>query len=253
MNERLQKFLARAGVASRRKAEEYIAQGRVMVDGRRVEQPGTCIDPARQSVTFDGRPVTLPQRTVTVLLNKPAGYVTTMADPQGRPIVSSLVNLPGLRLFPVGRLDLETEGALLLTNDGELAQRILHPSNEIKRTYLARVQGRPSPEALDSLRRGIILEGRHTWPARIKLVGRHPDGTTLEIMIHEGRKRQVRNMFAAINHPVLYLKRVAYGRLRLGNLALGAYRELSPAELQILLESPADKPRPNSPRPNSHR
>ncbi|ADH87209.1 pseudouridine synthase [Desulfurivibrio alkaliphilus] len=234
MAERLQKFLARAGIASRRKAEEYIAQGRVQVDGRPVAQMGLTIDPERQQVTFDGQPVLPPSRKLTVLLNKPAGYVTTMADPQGRPIVTSLINEPGLRLFPVGRLDLDTEGALLLTNDGELAQNILHPSRQINRTYHATVKGRPNREALQQLRRGIMLEGRRTWPARIRELRRNQESTTLEVIIHEGRKRQVRKMFAAINHPVLQLKRVAYGGLRLGSLPTGRYRRLSPEDLQLL-------------------
>jgi 23S rRNA pseudouridine2605 synthase len=234
MKERLQKVLARAGLASRRKAEEFIAQGRVMVDGRRVEKMGELVDPERQTITCDGRPVRETAEKVTVLLNKPAGYVTTMADPQGRPIVSALIDEPGLRLFPVGRLDLDTEGALLLTNDGDLAQRILHPSKEINRTYQARVQGRPAAEGLEALRRGIILEGRRTWPARIRVLRREPGATTLEVVIHEGRKRQVRKMFAAIGHPVLYLKRVAYGGLRLGGLPRGKYRRLSEDDLRLI-------------------
>lgn len=236
MKERLQKFLARAGVASRRKAEEYIARGRVMVDGRRVDKMGETVDPDTQRITFDGRLVLPPTQKLTVLLNKPAGYLTTMADPQGRPIVTSLINEPGLRLFPVGRLDLDTEGALLLTNDGELAQNILHPSRQINRTYHARVKGHPSREALQSLRDGIMLEGRRTWPAKIRELRRGSASTTLEIIIHEGRKRQVRKMFAAINHPVLHLKRVAYGGLGLGPLPVGQYRHLGPRDLRLILK-----------------
>ncbi|MDF1614267.1 pseudouridine synthase [Desulfurivibrio dismutans] len=239
MTERLQKFLARAGVASRRKAEEYIAQGRVKVDGQPVEKMGQTIDPERQRVTFDGRSVTPPNQKLTVLLNKPAGYVTTMADPQGRPIVTSLLNEPGLRLFPVGRLDLDTEGALLLTNDGELAHNILHPSRQINRTYLATVKGHPDRDALQQLRRGIVLEGHRTWPARIRELRRNQETTTLEVIIHEGRKRQVRKMFAAISHPVLHLKRVAYGGLRLGSLASGQYRRLGPEDLKMLFRPAA--------------
>lgn len=207
------------------------------MDGR-VAHLGESVDPALQRVTFDGRPVKPPGEKITVLLNKPAGYITTMSDPQGRPIVSSLIKIPGLRLFPVGRLDMETEGALLLTNDGELAQRILHPSNEINRTYLARVKGAPAPEALDSLRQGIILEERHTWPAVIKIIRRSRETTTLKVIIHEGRKRQVRKMFDAIGHPVLYLKRIAYGKLPLGRLARGEYRVLNRDELHLLAVNP---------------
>ncbi len=235
MKGRWHKFLARAGIASRRKAEEYIAQGRVAVDGKTVQKMGETVDPALQEITFDGRPVKPPQKKLTVLLNKPAGYVTTMSDPQGRPTVTSLIDEPDLRLFPVGRLDLDTEGALLLTNDGELAQNILHPSRQINRTYHVTVKGHPGREALDSLRRGIMLEGRRTWPARIRKLRRQNDTTTLEVIIHEGRKRQVRKLFAAINHPVLRLKRIAYGGLRLGSLPVGRYRHLGPEDLHLLL------------------
>lgn len=235
--ERLQKVLARAGVGSRRKAEEYIAAGRVTVDGRAVKEMGLQVDPDRQRITFDGRPLQFPDTKVTILLNKPSGYVTTMHDPQGRPIVTSLIKeqAPGLRLFPVGRLDFETEGALLLTNDGELAHRLLHPSFEIKRTYQATVRGTPSPEALTALRRGIDLEGRRTRPAAVRILRRRPNGDcTLELIIHEGRKRQVRKMLDAVGHPVLYLKRVAYGGLHLGQLPSGSYRHLSPREVAAI-------------------
>ncbi len=157
-----------------------------------------------------------------------------MADPQGRPIVTDLLDPTAPRLFPVGRLDLETEGALLLTNDGNLSQCILHPSKQINRTYRAKIRGYPSPEALQSLRDGIILEGRYTWPAQISILTRTPSATTLEIIIHEGRKRQVRKMFAAINHPVLRLKRTAYGGLQLGRLGLGKYRYLSGDDIRLI-------------------
>ncbi|HET97280.1 MAG TPA: rRNA pseudouridine synthase [Desulfurivibrio alkaliphilus] len=236
MKERLQKVLARAGIGSRRAAEEYIAAGRVMVDGCPVTRMGLQVDPELQQITFDGHPLSFPEEKVTVLLNKPAGYVTTMHDPQGRPLVGSLVKEPGLRLFPVGRLDLETEGALLLTNDGDLANRILHPRYEIKRTYQATVQGLPAASDLQSLRRGIELEGRRTWPAEIRTLRRRDGDCTLEVIIHEGRKRQVRKMFAAIGHPVLRLKRVAYGGLRLGDLASGAYRRLDPEDIRRIFQ-----------------
>ncbi|MFH7321116.1 pseudouridine synthase [Desulfurivibrio sp. D14AmB] len=236
MKERLQKVLARAGIGSRRAAEGYIAAGRVMVDGCRVSQMGLQVDPECQRITFDGRPLSFPEEKITVLLNKPAGYVTTMHDPQGRPLVGSLVKEPGLRLFPVGRLDLETEGALLLTNDGDLANRILHPRYEIKRTYQATVKGVPAAAALQALRQGIELEGRRTWPAQIRTLRRREGECTLEVIIHEGRKRQVRKMFAAIGHPVLRLKRVAYGGLRLGDLASGAHRRLTAADIRRLFQ-----------------
>ncbi len=242
MKERLQKILARAGVGSRRKAETLIAEGRVKVDGLVVNQPGTLADPEQQQITFDGHPLRLPTRATTILLNKPRGYVTTMHDPQGRPIVTSLIREKELRLFPVGRLDLDTEGALLLTNDGDLAQRILHPKHEINRTYVATVQGAPKADQLAALRQGIVIEERRTWPATIKVLKREGATTTLEVVIHEGRKRQVRKMFEAIGHPVLHLKRIAYGGLRLERLPVGAYRRLNEEDLRKIFNcAPQDK------------
>ncbi len=243
MSERLQKFLSRAGVCSRRAAEELIRQGQVAVDGLTVAELGLKIEPDRQRVTVKGQPVAPPGQKITVLLNKPQGYVTTMSDPQGRPVVTSLLAGIKERLFPVGRLDLDTEGALILTNDGDLAQRLLHPKFEINKTYQALVKGRPSPTAISALERGIDMDGRRTWPARIKLLGGEEGGTRLAIVIHEGRKRQVRRMFAAIGHPVVHLKRLAYGHLRLGDLPLGAYRRLSASDLDLLFSpsKPAKK------------
>ncbi len=232
--ERLQKILAAAGLSSRRQAEKLITAGRVKVDGQVTCTLGSKVDPERQSITVDGQPLPRP-RLVYFLLNKPKGYVTTMKDPQGRPQVTALLRGVRERVFPVGRLDIDTAGALLLTNDGDLAQQVLHPSHEIDRTYLAVVSGHPSDDQLANLRRGIILEGRKTWPAQLKVLGRTPTSTKVEIKIHEGRKRQVRKMFAAIGHPVLELTRTAYGRLTLGNLPSGRYRELTRADLENLL------------------
>ncbi len=232
--ERLQKVLAAAGVCSRRQAEILISAGRVAVDGEVITALGSKVDPDHQRITVDGRPLANPD-LVYFLLNKPRGYVTTMKDPQGRPLVTSLLKGVRERIFPVGRLDIDTEGALLLTNDGELAQKVLHPSNEIDRTYVARVSGSPSPENLHKLRRGILLEGRKTWPAQLKVLDSTGNSTSIEITIHEGRKRQVRKMFAAIGHPVLELTRTAYGKLALGNLPTGQYRRLNAADLRKLL------------------
>jgi len=232
--ERLQKVLAAAGVCSRRQAEKLITAGRVAVDGEVITALGSKVDPDHQRITVDGRPLASPE-LVYFLLNKPRGYVTTMKDPQGRPLVTALLKGVKERIFPVGRLDIDTEGALLLTNDGELAQKVLHPSNEINRTYVARVSGSPTPENLHSLHRGIVLEGRKTWPAQLKVLDATDSSTRIEITIHEGRKRQVRKMFAAIGHPVLELTRTAYGKLALGNLAIGNYRRLNAADLRKLL------------------
>lgn len=236
MKERLQKILAQAGIASRRKAEELIKQGRVAVDGRVVREMGSKVDPARQLITFDNKPLTPAASKIYILLNKPMGYVSTVRDPQGRPIVTSLLAGlgDGLRVFPVGRLDLDTEGALLLTNDGDLAQKIQHPSHEVNKTYEATVAGRPEREKLARLETGIVIEGRKTWPAQVKISAFEAGRTTILITIHEGRKRQVRKMFDAIGHPVLHLRRIAYGKLVLGDLPLGKYRLLTDKDLALI-------------------
>lgn len=241
MEERLQKILSQAGICSRRAAEEYIRQGRVRVDGRPITEMGQKFDPARHHITVDGRALHVAEKKITLLLNKPKGYVTTMSDPQGRPIVSSLVKKIGLRVFPVGRLDIDTEGALLMTNDGDLAQQLLHPKFEIKRTYQAVVRGLISQSTVDELERGILLDGRQTWPAKISIKKISEKTTTVQCVIHEGRKRQVRKMFEAVGHPVIALKRLAYGNLQLGTLPLGAYRLLNANDLARLLSSPQAK------------
>lgn len=234
MKERLQKILAKAGIGSRRACEEFIRQGKVTVDGAVVNEMGCQVDPEQQAVAFEGKPVLMAEKKVYLLLNKPTGYVTTMKDPQGRPIVSSLLTEIKERVFPVGRLDFDTEGALILTNDGDFAQSILHPSYEITRTYEAKVAGHPSRENLQRLEVGIELEGKKTWPARLRVLHKSKTGTTIEIIIHEGRKRQVRKMFDAIGHRVLALKRTAYGKLKLGNLAAGKYRPMTHKEITSL-------------------
>ncbi len=229
---RLQKYLAGCGVASRRKAEEIIAEGRVTVDGEIVTAMGTQVDPTRQEILLDGKAVRANDDFLYVLLNKPQGYVTTLSDPQGRPIVTSLLSGITARLFPVGRLDLDTEGALILTNDGELAQKIQHPSHEVTKTYEAQVMGRPSDKMLQQLERGILLEGKKTAPAKLILFARKSGTSSIRITIHEGRKRQVRKMFQAIGHPVIHLKRIAYGTLFLEGLSTGKYRLLTPEDLK---------------------
>ncbi|MFQ6759192.1 MAG: rRNA pseudouridine synthase [Deltaproteobacteria bacterium] len=229
--ERLQKILAKAGLASRRNAEELIRQGKVTVDGKVVTEMGCKVDPSTQVIAFEGRTVSLEEEKIYLLLNKPRGYVTTLHDPQGRPIVSSLLTGITSRVFPVGRLDFDTEGALILTNDGDFAERILHPRFEIKRTYQAEVRGLPTPEKIRLLEEGVELEGKKTWPATVRIVAKTATTTTLEITIHEGRKRQVRLMCQAIGHRVFALKRIAYGGLRLDALPIGKYRRLTPADL----------------------
>ena len=236
VQERLQKILAKAGIASRRKAEEMIRGGKVRVDGRIVTEMGTRVDPEIQKIECDGRPVVSQEKKVYILLHKPAGYLSTVYDPQGRPIITDLLPNIKERIYPVGRLDLTTEGALLLTNDGELAQEILHPSREVNKTYVAKVKGRPSPKKLAALSNGIDLDGRKTWPAELTVLASEQQETTIKIVIHEGRKRQVRKMFEAVGHPVLQLKRIAYGQLELGELKPGKYRFLSPGDIEMIFK-----------------
>ena len=231
MEERLQKLLAKAGVASRRGSEELIRDGRIQVNGVTIVELGYKADPSQDTIAFDGKRISFEQK-IYVLLNKPAGYVTTMADPQGRPIVSDLLRDFPERLFPVGRLDLETEGALLMTNDGELGNAVLHPRYEVNKTYEAWVAGFPSSRELERLERGIEIEGVMTRPAQIRVLRRTKHQSLVEVIIHEGKKRQVRKMFQAINHRVMHLKRTAYGQLVLGTLAPGKYKILGTNDLK---------------------
>jgi 23S rRNA pseudouridine2605 synthase len=234
MKIRLQKILAQAGVCSRRKAGDLIAEGRVIVDGKIVTEKGLKFDPAHNRILFNAKPLPPPEKKIYLLLNKPKGYVTTLNDPQGRPIVTSLLTDISHRVFPVGRLDYDTEGALLLTNDGALTQRILHPSYEVNKTYRAVVAGNPGKPRLKILRTGIELEGKKTAPAKLKIISAADQTTTVEITIHEGRKRQVRKMFAAIGHRVISLQRIAYGKLKLGSLPIGKYRFLSEKDIKLI-------------------
>jgi len=231
MQERLQKILAKAGIASRRKAEELIRAGRVAVDGMVIRELGFKVDPEQSSITFDGYPVTYEEK-IYLLLNKPTGYVTTLSDPQGRPIVTDLLHGISQRVFPVGRLDYDTEGALILTNDGALGQFIQHPRYEVNKTYVATVSGTPSGKKIRQLETGIVVDGYKTWPAKVRILEQKKAETILELTIHEGKKRQVRKMLAAIDHPVKSLKRTAYGNLRLGNLQQGKYRHLTKNDLK---------------------
>ena len=223
---RLNAYLARAGIASRRGADDLIKAGRVLVNG----EPGqlnTFVE-LRDEVTVDGAPVSL-QRLTYLLLHKPAGVVTTARDPQGRPTVVELVpDEP--RVVPVGRLDADTTGALLLTNDGPLAHRLAHPRYEIEKVYEAEIGGRPGEDILRSLREGVELDDGITAPAKVRRVGPH----TIELAIHEGRNRQVKRMFDAVGHPVRRLHRSVYAGLSLGGLEPGQWRELEPSEVKRL-------------------
>ncbi len=231
MEERLQKILARAGIGSRRKCEEYIKAGRVQVNGKPITLMGYKADPDKVRITFDGKPVASEQN-IYILLNKPTGYVTTLSDPQGRAIVTDLLPDIDQRIFPVGRLDLNSEGALLLTNDGRLTNHILHPRYGVAKTYEVTVDKRPAPALLQRLEQGIFLDGVKTLPAKIRLLSPQQQKIRLEIILHEGKKRQVRKMFSAIGHPVKRLKRTAYGGLKLGRLDSGHHRYLTKKDLK---------------------
>jgi len=227
--QRLHKLLSQAGVASRRKCEDLIAAGRVKVNGQTASLPGSQVDPARDRVEVDGRPVALPREHVYLLINKPAGYVSTVRDPQGRHTVMDLVP-QGRRLYPVGRLDRDSEGLLLLTDDGELTQRLTHPSFEHEKEYQVLVAGQPGEGDLQRLRQGVELEDGLTYPAEVGVLRVEGAGTWLRFLIHEGRKRQLRRMCEAVGHPAQRLVRVRMGPLMLGDLGSGQHRPLSPAE-----------------------
>jgi 23S rRNA pseudouridine2605 synthase len=237
MPERLQKIISQAGVASRRHAEALITAGRVTVNGKVVAELGAKVEPGRDVVAVDGRPLAS-EAKYYVLLNKPRGVVTTLNDPRGRKTVAELVAAVPARLYPVGRLDYNTEGLLLLTNDGPLTHALTHPSHEINKTYVATVAGRPSEEKLDRLRLGITLEDGITAPARVRLTGYDPatDTSVLVIVIHEGRNRQIRRMCTAIGHPVEKLKRTEFAFLTLEGVHRGRYRHLEPEEVAALRE-----------------
>jgi 23S rRNA pseudouridine2605 synthase len=227
---RLVKYLAHAGVASRRSAETLIAAGRVSVDEQIVTDPARPVAPDSR-VALDGRRLAGPEPRVHYAVHKPLGVISTAQDTHGRPTVIELVPARGLRLYPVGRLDADSSGLIVLTNDGELANRLIHPSFEVPRTYLARVTHGPvGPAALSALRGGVELQDGQTAPARVRAMS----GSLIELTIHEGRNRQVRRMCEAVGHPVAELRRTGFGPLRLDGLKPGAHRRLSAAEVERL-------------------
>lgn len=230
--ERLQKYLSKAGLASRRAAEDLILAGRVSVNDQVVTELGVKVDPEKSVVRVDGRRVQ-PAPLITVMLHKPYGYVSTTRDPQGRRVVSELVGEQYGRLYPVGRLDYDATGLLLLTNDGELAQRLTHPRYQAPRTYRVTVVGEVSKETLGRLALGVELEGRKV-PAGVFLRKKEPQKTVLEITVWEGRYHLVKRLMDQVGHPVLKLKRIAFGPLRLGRLPRGSHRVLMGQELAEL-------------------
>jgi 23S rRNA pseudouridine2605 synthase len=244
-DERLSRFLAHAGIASRRHAEELIASGRVQVNGMTITTQGTRINPDTDIVLVDHKPVRTPSKHVYLLLNKPIGYVSTAHDPQGRPTVLDLLpaELRALRVYPVGRLDIDTGGLLLLTNDGDFALHVTHPRYSMQKYYQALVQGCPSESSLRALRSGVTIKedigcSHKTSPAQVHLLRRAGTDCWLSLTIHEGRKRQVRRMLAAVGHPVLELIRVGIGPIELGDMPVGKWRFLNDEELKALQGHP---------------
>jgi pseudouridine synthase len=249
---RLQKIISQSGLASRRAAEKLIEEGRVSVNGRTVREMGVKADPVADDIRVDGRRLRAPERHRYILLNKPAGVVTTRSDPQRRQTVLDL--LRGVReyVYPVGRLDYDSEGLLLLTNDGDLAARLTHPRHEVERTYEAHVAGTPDEDAIEKLRRGIPLDGKRTMPADVKLLSRGPaprkgaaherrvNGVLL-ITIHEGRNRQVRRMCEAVGHPVRKLRRTRIGPISDRRLRPGEWRDLTHSEVEKLKTGTVEK------------
>jgi 23S rRNA pseudouridine2605 synthase len=236
MTERIQKILAGAGVASRRKSEELIASGRVTVDGRVVKELGAKADPTRQQIAVDGKPI-IAERKVALILHKPTSFITSVKDPEGRRTVMELISDVPERVYPVGRLDYDSSGLILFTNDGELANRLLHPKHHLDKTYRVTVIGMPEKEALARVQKGIKLEDGMTSPVQIQVLRHHPKESVLEITLHEGRNRQVRRMMEAIGHPVKRLKRQDFGPITLGNLMVKKWRWLTTREWKALYES----------------
>jgi 23S rRNA pseudouridine2605 synthase len=238
MEQRLQKIIAEMGIASRRKAEEIIMEGRVTVNGE-VAAIGMKADPLRDHIKVDGKLLTRPQKKVYYAFHKPRGVVTSMGDPQGRPSVSEYFRGIRQRVFPVGRLDYDSEGLLLLTNDGDFAYSVLHPSQKIPKTYLVKVKGVLDDDQIEKLRTGIKLDGRMTAPAKVKKLRKSESNSWIEITIHEGRKRQIRRMLERVGHQVIRLMRIRINGIEMGPLDPGSYRKLTPAEMDALMRETA--------------
>jgi len=236
---RLSKLIADAGIASRRKAADLIRAGRVRVDGEAVTEPGRLVDPETQRVEVDGRPIAL-QPKLYILLNKPRGPISAAADDRGRRTVLDILPHMEARLYPAGRLDADTEGLLLITNDGDLTYRLTHPRFGIEKVYEAEVKGRPSRDDLATLEKGIVLEEGPTGPAHTKLLRAGRNSSLVEVAVHAGRKRMVRRMLEAVGHPVTALRRTRIGPLTLGRLPPGQWRPLTSAEITTLKSAVAD-------------
>jgi len=234
MKVRINKFMARSGVTSRRGADRLIAQGRVTVNNQIVQELGLKIDDMSDKVELDGKEIQPYKNPDYILLNKPLGYIVTRKDPYGRKTVMELLPADKSYIFPVGRLDFDSEGLLLLTNDGELAHRLMHPSFKVKKEYLVRVKDRPEVAEIKKLERGVYLDNKKTAPAKIKLLRENQKTTIFSIEIHEGRKREIRRMFKTVGYPVLLLKRIKFAGLAIGKLKSGRWRYLASPEIDRL-------------------
>lgn len=230
---RINKFMAECGVASRRACDEMILEGRVKVNGKKIDTPGLEINEFNDAVTLDGRRITLVSKKYYIMLHKPKGYVTTVKDDKGRKMVMELIKIRS-RLYPVGRLDYDTEGLLLLTNDGQLAYALTHPSHEVPKTYIAKIKGKISDTEVRQLRKGVEIDGKMTLPAVVKIIETDDEFSRVEVTIKEGRNHQIKKMFEVVGKEVVFLKRTAIGPLKLGGLGRGEYKNLTSKEIEIL-------------------
>ncbi|SCZ08382.1 pseudouridine synthase [Alkaliphilus peptidifermentans] len=230
---RLQKYIAICGVASRRRSEVLIESGRVKVNGKTVTEMGFKIDPNKDTVIVDGRKIDDDEKAIYLLLNKPRGYITTASDQFNRKKVTDLIDLP-YRIFPVGRLDYDTSGLLILTNDGDLTYKLTHPKFKVEKVYVSKIKGVPTQAKIQAFKSGLQIEDYITAPANFKILSTDSNFSTVEITIREGKNRQIRKMCDAIGHPVIELERVAMGKIQLGNLKLGSWRHLKEEEINYL-------------------
>lgn len=231
---RLQKYIAHSGITSRRKAEEFIKLGRVKVNGEIVKDMGVVIDPSVDRISVDNKPIGLEKNKVYIMIHKPEGYVTTLSDEFDRKTVADLVKDIPERIYPVGRLDYETSGLLIMTNDGDLSYRLTHPKHEVKKIYIAKVGGILNKKEMSMFEEGIDIGGYVTAPAYIELLKKEKDMSVVKVMIHEGKNRQIRKMFDKINHPVIKLERIAIGKINMDHLAKGKWRSLTKEEIEYL-------------------
>lgn len=230
---RLNKYMADCGVDSRRNCDKIILENRVRVNRKPVSELGFMVNELNDTVTVDGKKIVLKNKNVYIMLHKPKGYITTVKDEKDRKTVMELVDVKA-RVYPVGRLDFDTEGLLILTNDGDMTYKLTHPKHEVSKTYVARIEGEITESEMNSLRKGVEIDGKKTAPAKVKLVEKTDDGCKLELVIHEGRNHQVKKMFEVIGKQVVFLKRTEMGDIRLGGLGRGKWRYLNDKELDYL-------------------